>query len=183
MLRRVWLVAAGSSVNGARAPELELLDRLSAAIARTLGVSCHVAEEPWDARAAFDSARDQYHSTKILAGLMRYKPAEDTAVLAVTGLDLFVPILTFVFGEAQLRGPFAVVSLHRLRDEFYGLPPDPAKVEQRLLKEALHELGHTQGLRHCEDWACAMASTHSVERLDIKSAAYCAACLSAVTDH
>jgi archaemetzincin len=181
MLRRVWLLSAGSTLNGPLQPDLGLLDRVAAGIAQRLSVSCHVAEEPWDAGPAFEPGRGQYHSTRIIADLAQFKPAEGTAVLAVTELDLFVPVLTFVFGEAQLHGPFAIVSQHRLREEFYGLQPDPAKLEQRLLKEALHELGHTQGLRHCDDWNCAMASTHSVERLDIKDARYCDACLAVIT--
>jgi archaemetzincin len=97
-------------------------------------------------------------------------------VLAVTEADLYVPVLTFVFGEAQLGGPRAIVSAHRLREEFYGLPRDEKKLDARLAKEALHELGHTLGLRHCDDWRCVMASSHAVERLDLKEAQYCRQC-------
>jgi archaemetzincin len=99
----------------------------------------------------------------------------------VTTLDLFIPILTFVFGEAQLRGPCALVSLHRLREEFYGLPGNDALLRARLVKESVHELGHTLGLRHCRDWQCVMASTHDVQRLDLKSQAYCPSCLAAAS--
>src|SRR5262249_11409644 len=101
-------------------------------------------------------------------------------ILAVTSLDLFVPVLTFVFGEAQLAGACAVVSLHRLREEVYGLPPNPGLLEERLLKEAVHELGHTYGLRHCEDWRCVMTSSHAVEFLDVKSNDLCRRCRQAV---
>jgi archaemetzincin len=87
-----------------------------------------------------------------------------------------VPILTFVFGEAQLQGGCALVSTHRLHEEFYGLETREELTRERLLKEAVHELGHTFGLRHCRDWRCAMASTHAVERLDLKEAAFCPAC-------
>jgi len=89
---------------------------------------------------------------------------------------LFVPVLTFVFGEAQLAGNCAVVSLHRLREEVYGMPPNPALLAERLFKEAVHELGHTYGLRHCDDWRCVMTSSHSVEWLDVKTAELCPAC-------
>ncbi|MBI3470125.1 MAG: hypothetical protein HY013_02060, partial [Candidatus Solibacter usitatus] len=74
--------------------------------------------------------------------------------------------LTFVFGEAQLEGRCALVSFHRLREEFYGLPARPDLLGERLLKEAVHEVGHTFGLRHCGRWSCVMALTHAVERLD-----------------
>jgi archaemetzincin len=106
--------------------------------------------------------------------------ANGSRILAVTSLDLFVPVLTFVFGEAQLAGNCAVVSIHRLREEVYGLPPNPGLLAERLAKEAIHELGHTFGLRHCDDWNCAMASSHSVEWLDVKGADLCPACRKAI---
>ncbi len=126
-----------------------------------------------DAAFAFSAERNQYHSTALLEAM---RPPEGTRLLAVTELDLFVPVLTFVFGEAQLGGPRAVVSTRRLDERYYGLPANEPLLERRLLIEAVHELGHTFGLRHCRDWQCAMASTHSVERLDLKQPAFCAQC-------
>lgn len=76
-----------------------------------------------------------------------------------------------------MAGACAVISAHRLREEFYGLPPDDGLFLERLTKLALHELGHTFGLGHCSSWNCVMASTHAVERLDLKDAAFCRACL------
>jgi archaemetzincin len=89
--------------------------------------------------------------------------------IGVTRLDLFVPILTFVFGEAELGGRCAVVSLQRLDERFYGVPAREELLRERLVKEAVHELGHTFGLRHCEDWRCVMTPSHAVDRLDIKA--------------
>jgi archaemetzincin len=162
------------SLGGAAIP-IDELDDLAAAVARTLHVSCHVRAEPIDISFAFDPARRQYHSTTVLSKLQRMNP-EDTRRLGVTGLDFYVPVLTFVFGEAQIPGRCAVISAHRLREEFYGLPPNPRLLRERLTKAALHELGHTFGLQHCSNWQCVMASTHAVERLDLKAAAYCRAC-------
>jgi len=95
----------------------------------------------------------------------------------VTGVDLFIPVLTFVFGEAQLGGRAAVVSTFRLRSEAYGLPPDPELLLARLTREVLHELGHTYGLVHCTDSACVMASTTYVEQIDLKGPSFCTGCL------
>ena len=156
---------------------LEFLDELAAALARVFRVSCHVETAPLDAPFAFDKLRGQYHSTAILGKLSGAGPEEAGArILGVTELDLFVPVLTFVFGEAQLAGRCAVISLHRLREEFYGLPPKPELLRERAAKEAVHELGHTLGLRHCPNWRCVMASTHAVERLDLKAVEYCPRC-------
>ena len=91
-------------------------------------------------------------------------------------MDLYIPVLTFVFGEAQLADGGAVVSTHRLRQEFYGLPANPELLHVRLLKEALHELGHTYGLRHCPDYTCVMSASNGVERIDLKQAEFCTHC-------
>ena len=161
---------------------LELVDELAAPLARLFRVSCHVVPSPIDVRFALDAIRGQYYSTAILQ-MLTNSAAEDASasrILGVTALDLYVPVLTFVFGEAQLQGRCALVSLHRLREEFYGLPANAGLLMERTVKEAVHELGHTFGLRHCADWRCVMASTHAVERLDLKSSDFCAACRRAV---
>lgn len=175
---------AGTSGPGLRATSgevsLEFLDELAAALARVFHVSCHVHREGLDVSFAFDPVRNQYYSTAILQRMYGFlctvQESEQVRLLGVTALDLYVPVLTFVFGEAQLGGRCALVSLHRLREEFYGLPPSNDRLHERLIKEAVHELGHTFGLRHCADWRCVMASTHSVERLDVKSAEFCPVC-------
>jgi len=97
-------------------------------------------------------------------------------VLGITGHDLYIPILTFVFGEAQMGGPCSVVSSHRLRQEFYGLPPDRKLLANRLLTECVHELGHTLDLTHCRDYQCVMASSHAVEWIDLKESRFCPEC-------
>jgi archaemetzincin len=134
-----------------------------------------VRDSVLDIAFAEDAARGQCYSSGILASLS--EPSAGRVALIITEADLYVPVLTFVFGEAQLNGPRAIVSTHRLREEFYGQAGDEAKLNARLAKEALHELGHTQGLRHCDNWRCAMASSHAVERLDLKEALYCRHCL------
>jgi len=87
-----------------------------------------------------------------------------------------VPMLTFVFGQAQLGGRVAIVSLARLRQEFYGLPADPILVRERAVKEALHEMGHAFGLVHCVDPLCAMSLSTQVEQVDAKLPDVCPSC-------
>lgn len=160
---------------------LELLDDLAAELARIFQVSCHVHQEPVSADFAFDVVRGQFYSTALLQHMQSLGADPQTAWLGVTGLDLFIPILTYLFGEAQLGGRCAVISVHRLREEFYGLPPNPNLLKERLVKECVHELGHVIGLRHCLDWRCVMASTHDVEHLDLKGSEFCASCLAAAS--
>lgn len=164
-----------SGVGVSAAPGLDDLEHLASALARTFRTPCRIRPETLDLAFSFDERRGQYYSTAILRELERVSDP-DARVLAVTTCDLFVPVLTFVFGEAQLDGNCAVVSTARLHEEFYGLPARADLLRQRLLKEASHELGHTFGLRHCPDWRCVMASSHAVERLDVKEADFCIAC-------
>ena len=148
---------------------------LAAALARTFGVSCRIEKESFDVSFAHDPERGQYWSTAILERLAN-AAVKDERVLGVTELDLFVPVLTFVFGEAQLDGNCALVSTARLKEEFYGMPPREDLLRERLIKEAVHELGHTFGLRHCRNWKCVMSSSYGVERLDLKEPRFCTAC-------
>ena len=170
MARRIHLVALGDGVR------LSLLDGLAAALAKILRLSCHVDTEALDAAFAHDLRRNQYYATAMLRRLRQFDADEETCVLGVTAHDLFVPVLTFVFGEAELGGRCAVVSLQRLDERFYGMPAREELLLERLVKEGVHELGHTFGLRHCNDWRCVMTSSHAVEKLDVKSERFCAAC-------
>jgi archaemetzincin len=153
-----------------------LLEPLAEGLTRRLRVACSIQPDRLEAEFALHPLRRQYHSTEILKKIVQGPVSETWKVLGVTEMDLYIPVLTFVFGEAQLTNGGAVVSTHRLRQEFYGLPTDPELLRERLLKEALHELGHTYGLRHCPDYTCVMSSSNGIERVDLKQAEFCPAC-------
>src|SRR5262249_24711214 len=87
---------------------------------------------------AFDAARRQHASIPILEMLLRRCPEDGHKLLAVTGRDLYIPVLTFVFGHAQLGGRVGIVSLARLRQGFYGLPPGAAALRERAAEKTLH---------------------------------------------
>ncbi|MGC9195305.1 MAG: archaemetzincin family Zn-dependent metalloprotease [Syntrophobacteraceae bacterium] len=129
-----------------------------------------------DPKAFFNPDRGQYSSTSIIERLEQEAPAKASKVLAVTGLDLYIPILTYVFGEARLNGRCAVVSSYRLDNRSYGLRANPPLLQKRLLKESTHELGHTLGLIHCEDQECVMKSSTYVEEIDFKGSWFCGKC-------
>ena len=92
---------------------------------------------------AYDAQRGQYSSLHVLRRLITLVPEDAVSMLGITGKDLFIPMLSFVLGQAQLSGPAAVISLARLRQEFHGLSPDHALTVVRAVKEAVHEVGHT----------------------------------------
>ncbi len=157
-----------------------VLEGLAVSLANHFGLPCEVLSESIDPQFALHGERRQYHSSQILAQMGKFIGPKTWRLLAVTGHDLYIPILTFVFGEAQMGGPSSIVSYYRLRQEFYGLPSDPDLLRQRLLKEAVHELGHTLELTHCDDYRCAMSASHSVELIDLKENAFCESCANQV---
>lgn len=162
--------------------DLRVLEDIGPRLSEQFRVPWDVLPGALDPQFAFHAERQQYHSTEILSRVHAMARGECWRVLGLTALDLYIPILTFVFGEAQMGGAAAVVSMHRLRQEYYGLPGDNGLLRDRLLKEAVHELGHTLDLRHCEDYRCAMASSHAVEWIDLKDISLCASCNSRIAN-
>ena len=130
-------------------------------------------ERPAD---TFDPARRQHSSSQILRWLLGTRPQDAEKILALTDADLFIPVLTFVFGEAQLEGPTAVVSTARLARNPDGRLADRRLLAARLAKECVHELGHTFGLVHCSDRRCVMARAAGLLDVDAKRGALCGDC-------
>jgi len=161
-------------VNGFSAPwEEDLVDAIADVFP---GSPTRVSRVSLDIDRYFASERGQYNATLILAGLLRHLPDQASKIVGITGVDLFIPVLTFVFGQAQLDGPGAVVSAFRLRNEYYGLPADEGLRFERTAKEVVHELGHTFGLIHCDDHRCVMHASTYVEDVDVKGASFCPGC-------
>lgn len=125
---------------------------------------------------AFDHARGQWSAIEFMKDLVASRPPAATRILGLTSDDLFIPMLSFLFGQAQLNGPAALVSTARLRQEFYGLPTSRDLLLTRVRKETLHEMGHTLGLVHCQDRSCAMCLSTNLEQVDAKLDRFCRAC-------
>ncbi len=161
-----------------------VFDGLDSTLHETFGVPVRICPDRFAIDRFYDVQRGQYNSTAILHFLAQLNSAKprhaDNGVqlVGVTGYDLYIPILTYVFGEAPLGGNVAVVSYHRFRNELYGLPSNTLLVRERLQKVATHELGHSLGLVHCSQHSCVMHAASYVEELDMKSHSFCAYCSS-----
>jgi archaemetzincin len=174
-VKAVYVAALG-------AVDEEFLTAAEQGLAKAYGVQVRRLPPMEDPAYAFDAQRKQFSSAHVLRQLLTRMPADAMSLLALTGRDLFIPMLSFVLGQAQLNGPAAVVSLARLHQEFYGLPPDRQLVVERVTKEAVHEVGHTLGLIHCPDNKCPMSLSNNVLHVDIKGATLCENCAVVVED-
>jgi archaemetzincin len=161
---------------GAPPPPGAVLDRLATTLRAAFGLRVETRSALDEPAGAFDPSRGQWSAVAFLRALLDQACAGPGRLLGVTERDLFVPVLSFVYGQAQLRGRVAVLSLARLRAEYHGLPPDPELLARRAAVEAVHEVGHTLGLVHCLDRRCPMALSLGLEDLDLKEAAPCPSC-------
>ena len=154
----------------------EVMKTLEACLWQIFGFEVKRMPPMEDPAYAFDRQTNQYSSTLILKELLKKVPDDAVRVLGITERDLFIPMLSFVFGHAQVNGPAAVISLARLRQEFYSLPENRLLFLYRVMKEAVHELGHTFGLIHCTDTSCAMSLSNTIQQVDKKTEELCKNC-------
>ena len=151
----------------------ELLDQLRKEIGEVFGYETEVRPLIEEKDLQADPIRKQVHSTPILETLALVGPPEAVKILAITRVDLFIPVLTHVYGEAQLGGRACILSTFRFAERG---SPDPETFRCRMVKEAIHELGHTFNLRHCRDAGCVMHYCRSVSEVDRKSSQFCRYC-------
>lgn len=131
-------------------------------------------------KSSYNPKRRQFYSSKILDNLKRPTLADCPRALGIVDVDLYVPQLNFVFGEADINNKIAIISLARLRQEYYSLKRDDNIFKGRVLKEAVHELGHTFGLGHCQNPACVMFFSNSLRDTDRKNFHFCSKCQKAL---
>ncbi|RJR41735.1 MAG: peptidase M54 [Deltaproteobacteria bacterium] len=160
-----------------------ILRKLCATLDRLLLLPVRVLDPKPLPRQSYHITRRQYHAAQLLEFLIDDGETEAFRILGVTAKDLFIPILTFVFGEAQLNGKAAIISLFRPRGDDGGPPASKRVLLGRLVKLSLHELGHTFGLGHCREDGCLMEFSSSLEELDRKNPAFCRYCRIFLNDY
>jgi len=157
-----------------------LADWLGQTLARKMGFRLQTGIVSRMPDEAYNANSNQYYAVPILSKLELLKGSEEEIILAITDEDLFIPSQNFVFGQANSVGRTAIVSILRLKPEYYGLPEDEDLTRSRVLAASLHELGHLLGLRNCQN-DCVMRPITNVNELDRRPDGYCPSCLMSLT--
>lgn len=156
--------------------EPKLLKSIAGAVRNEFGIETIITEGHLDISDYFDPSRSQYKGNELLQAVESFYSGSNKKIIGIFNVDLFIPILTFIYGQAYLGGSTAIASSHRLSNARYGLKEDPVVFRERLIKEVIHELGHTFGLIHCYMPSCVMRSSTYVEDIDQKSHHICNKC-------
>jgi len=154
----------------------DLLEKTAEAVIREFQCSVNLIEGHLDLSEYYDSARRQYNGNSMLKLVDSLSFPDSLKILGLFDVDLFIPILTFIFGQAFLGGRTGIASLYRLSNERYGMIRDDRLLLDRFCKEVIHELGHTFGLKHCQNPICVMRSSTYVEDIDQKNQHLCHNC-------
>ena len=156
--------------------EESFLEALAYDVKIEFGMPVEVSENHVDLSELYDPARRQYDANRLLKMLDSNLNMKALKTIGLFRVDLFIPILTFIFGQAVFKGKTGIVSLYRLKNEQYGLQADNKLLFERFRKVIIHELGHTFGLIHCHVPSCVMRSTTYVEEIDQKKHHFCNKC-------
>ena len=156
--------------------EKEFLEKIAHDVEIEFGLPVHVSAGYADLSAFFDPARRQYDANQLVKLLDSNTAFKALKIMGLFQIDLFIPILTYIFGQAIFKGKAGVASIYRLKNEQYGLPANKTLLSERFRKVVIHELGHTFGLIHCHVPSCVMRSTSYVEEIDQKKHHFCSKC-------
>lgn len=168
-LQNITLISIGFFEEG-------LLEKIAGAVRQELLYPVTIKEGHIDITEFYDPVRRQYNGNKLLKEVDSLYASDSNKTIGLFNVDLFIPILTYIFGQAYLSGRSGIASLYRFSNERYGMDSDDRLITERFRKEIIHELGHTLGLIHCHFPTCVMRSSTYVEDIDQKSARLCIKC-------
>ncbi|NWF76620.1 MAG: archaemetzincin family Zn-dependent metalloprotease [Nitrospirae bacterium] len=169
MLKKILIIPIGDI-------DQYILHSISQKLEKTFHDKLEIGKKIQLPQDSYDSDRKQYNSSIILQNIKPIKPTNVDLILGITDVDLFVPELNFVFGEADVSSGITIISLLRLKPEFYGETPDMKLFLERAEKEAIHELGHAYWLGHCTNPNCIMYFSNTIYDTDIKGSGFCRKC-------
>jgi len=145
-----------------------------------LNIKCRIMPKLEVPQNAFNRWRKQYNAEIVMSSLSKASEVKfiDKSIpsLLLTDVDLYYGGLNFVFGLEDPAKSCAIVSLARLRTEFYDEKPNRILLEERVAKEVIHEIGHYLGLDHCYNPECVMSFSPSVYDVDKKNKNFCENC-------
>jgi archaemetzincin len=156
--------------------EENFLKDIAEAVKHEFHLSVNIKEGHLDLSEYYDPVRRQYNGVKLLMEVDNVFSFDTSKTIGLFNVDLFIPILTYIFGQAFLKGRAGIASHYRLTNDRYGISTDDKFILERFKKEVIHELGHTFGLIHCHNSTCVMRASTYVEDIDQKSANLCHGC-------
>jgi archaemetzincin len=158
--------------------EKKILEKIAKDVTDEFLFPVNIEESHIDLSEFYDPMRRQYDGNELLKEIDSMYSSQFVKKIGLFRVDLFIPILTYIFGQAAFRGTTGIASLYRLRNEQYGMKKDDVLLLNRFRKVVIHELGHTFGLIHCLIPTCVMRSSTYVEDIDQKSHNLCGQCRS-----
>ena len=156
--------------------EKDLLERLAKDVSNEFHMPVSLEVSHLDLNPFYSPGRRQYDANKLLQQISSDEHTDFVKTLGLFRVDLFIPVLTYIFGQAILGGNGGIASAYRLKNELYGLKRNDELMAERFSKEVIHELGHTFGLIHCHFTTCVMRSATYVGDIDQKSLHFCSKC-------
>jgi archaemetzincin len=175
-LERIKLISFGYFEKG-------LLEKVVIDIEHEFKLPVKTKEGHLDLSLYYDPSRRQYDGYRLIKEIDSGFAKEKDKTIGLFNVDLYIPILTYIFGQAYLNGKSGIASIYRLRNERYGIFKDEKILVSRFRKEVIHELGHTFGLLHCYDPTCVMRSSTYVEDIDQKNHMLCHKCKEHIANH
>jgi archaemetzincin len=159
----------------------DFLKNVTEAVNHEFLLTVNTKEGHIDLSEFYDPVRRQYNGVKLLKEVEFMYSLDSAKTIGLFSVDLYIPILTYIFGQAFLNGSTGIASHYRLSNERYGINTDENIILDRFKKEVIHELGHTFGLIHCHVPTCVMRSSTYVEDIDQKSENLCFNCRKALS--